>query len=318
MNRFGSSLVVVALGLGSLVGTSGCELQKCETEDGEEAFCAKSLKRYVGTDVRPAALPYTSGMDLTVDGMYGDIHVVEGTSGEVSVVFEPFNYRAHDAEDQARDEMVNNLDTYFDDTGDAILVTTGRRDATTGLGAEIFVHLPPEFDGALVLMNDSDGSINPGDIDAGFVGAAWAVDVSTDSLGDCTIDSEGSVVSTRARCDGTIVATGISDDVDIASTGLNDEVSVVLRSVAGADAGGSIMSSDGDIDVAFPAGSDFSVQAQASDDASVAAASLDDACMAAVAAESSKSYTCGAGGPNFVVTAGTDGGSSSVRLSYEP
>jgi hypothetical protein len=318
MNRFGSSLVVVALGLGLLVGTSGCELQKCETDEGEEALCAKSLKRYVGSDVRPAALPYTSGMDLSVDGVYGDIHVVEGTSGEVSVVFEPFNYRAHDAEAQARDELENNLDLSVEDTGDAIVVTTGRHGATTGLGAEIFVHLPPEFDGALVLANESDGTINPGDIDAGFVGEAWAVDVSTNSLGDCNIDSEGSVVSTRAHCDGTIVALGISDDVDILSTGFKDDVSVVLRSVAGADAGGSITSSDGNIDVAFPSEADFTVQAQSSDDATVSASSFDLGCMADVAADSAKSYTCGAGGPNFVVTAGTDGGPSAVTLGYTP
>ena len=316
MNRFGSLLVVVALGLGSLVGTSGCELQKCETETGDQALCAKSLKRYVGSDVTPAALPYTSGMDLTVDGMYGDINVVEGTSGEVSVVFEPFNYRAHDAEEQARDEMENNLDLSFEDTGDAIVVTTGRHDATNGLGAEIFIHLPPEFDGALVLANDSDGPLNPGDIDAGYVGAAWSVDVSTNSLGHCNIDGEASVISTRAHCDGTIVATGVSDDVDIVSTGFKQNVNVVLRSVAGADAGGSITSSDGDISVSFPDGADFTVQAQASDDATVSASSLDVTCMAAVAAESSKSYTCGAGGPNFVVTAGTDGGPSAVTLSY--
>src|ERR1044072_1766962 len=105
MTRFGSTLVVVAFGVVSLVATSGCELQKCETEDGEEALCAKSLTRFEGNEVTPDPLPYTAGTNLTVHGNYGDIEVVEGTPGEVSVVFEPFNYRAHDAEDDARDEL---------------------------------------------------------------------------------------------------------------------------------------------------------------------------------------------------------------------
>ena len=316
MNRFCSSLTLVALGIGSLLGASGCELQSCETEEGQSAVCLKSLTRFGGAEITPEPLPYSAGMNVTVDGIYGDITVVEGTAGEVSVVFEPFNYRAHDAEDAARDELENNFDHSFEASGNGIVATTGRHDATNGLGSDVTIYLPPEFDGALVLQNDSNGPINPGDVDARFVGAATSVDVSTDSLGNCSVDGSASLVSTRAHCDGEIVVTGVSDAVEVASTGLSGAVRVTLSSVADANnAGGTITSEDGDIEVSFPSGADFSVQAAATEDASVSASSLDDACVADVAADSAKTYTCGAGGPNYVVTAGTHGvGPSAVTL----
>ncbi|HEX6276583.1 MAG TPA: DUF4097 family beta strand repeat-containing protein [Polyangiaceae bacterium] len=314
MRHFGSSLVLLAVGVGSLVGASGCELQECETEEGKSALCAKSLTRFVGEEERQT-LPYTAGTDLTVNGIYGEINLFAGTAGEVEVVFEPFNYRAHDAEDAARDELENNFDRSFELSSGALVVTTGRHDATNGLGSNIDVYLPPEFDGAIVVRNDSDGPVNPGKIDVEFVGAAWSVDVSTDDLGDCNIDGSDSVVSTRAHCDGAITVTGVSDEVDIASTGLSGDVAVVMTAIASAESGGSIMTEDGDIDLTFPADAEFSVQAQSTEDGRVSAASLDEACIGDVAAESAKSYTCGAGGPNFVVTAGTDGvGPSSVSL----
>jgi len=315
MNRFRPSLLLSLLGFASLFGTSGCELQKCETDEGESALCLKSLTRYVGTDITPEPLAYTTGMDLTVDGIYGDINVVEGTPGEVAVVIEPFNYRAHDAEDAARDEIENNFDYSFQPSGNAIAVTTGRHDSTNGLGAKITVWLPPEFDGSLELHNDSDGPVNPGDIDADFVGAAWAVDLFTDSLGDCSVSAEGTVVVTVAQCDGVVQALGVSNSLDIASTGLSGGAVVSLVSITGAEAGGSVVSDDGDIDVSFPSGANFSVQAQATAEGIVESDLPEPECVSAIAAENSKSFTCGTGGPSYTVTAGVDGvGESSVEL----
>ena len=314
MRYLGSSVVRLAVLFGALLGASGCELQECETEEGESALCAKSLTRFVGEEERET-LPYTNGTNLTVNGIYGEINLFAGTAGEVEVVFEPFNYRAHDAEDAARDELENNFDRSFELSSGTLVVTTGRHDATNGLGSNIDVYLPPEFDGAIVVRNDSDGPVNPGKIDVEYVGEAWSVDVSTDDLGDCNIDGADSVVSTRAHCDGAITVTGVSDEVDIASTGLSGDVAVVMTAIASAESGGSIMTEDGDIDLTFPAGAEFTVQAQSTEDGSVSASSLDEACIGDVAADSAKSYTCGEGGPNFVVTAGTDGvGPSSVTL----
>jgi hypothetical protein len=315
MKRLGLSLILVALG--SLVGAGGCELQSCENEEGESAVCLKSLTRFVGAEITPDPLPYAAGTDLTINGNYGNITVDEGSPGEVSVVIEPFNYRAHDAEEQARDEIENNFDYSFEDSGGAIVVTTGRHDATNGLGAAVTVYIPPEFDGAMVLRNQSDGAVNPGDINVDFVGGATSVDMSTDSLGDCGVYADGGVLSTTAHCDGTIVAQFVSDYVDIESTGLEGSIAVTLSSVAGQNAGGSITSEDGNIEVVFPPGGAFSVQAQSTEDAIVDGEALDDVCEASAAAETAKSYTCGAGGPNYVVTAGTDGvGPSGVTLYF--
>jgi hypothetical protein len=220
-------------------------------------------------------------------------------------------------EDAARDEIENNFDYSFEDDGEGIVATSDRHDSTNGLGADITLFLPPEFDGALVLRNDSDGPVNPGEIEAAFVGQASSVDVSTESLGDCSIDASGSVLFTRAHCDGAIVASGVSDEVDIASTGLSGDIDVTFAEISADSPGGNIESEDGDISVDFPNGASFTVQAESSEDGAVSAGPLDDACVGAAAADTAKSYTCGDGGPNYVVTAGTDStGPSSVGLDY--
>jgi hypothetical protein len=312
---------LVAVACTSLLSATGCEVQSCTNEEGERAYCLKSLKRYELEDgeIRPPALAYAAGTNVTVHGKYGDILVEEGTTGEVSIVLDPFTYRGYDEENAARDELENKFDYSFVDDGDALVATTGRHDSTNGLGLDIILYLPPEFDGALVLANDSDGPVNPGEIDAAFVGEATSVDVSTDALGDCHIDGAASVVFTRARCDGSIVVTGVSDEVDVVSSGLSGEIRVTLGSIGADSPGGRIESEDGDVTVDFPDGASFTVQAESSEDGAVNAASLDAACVGDEADETAKSYTCGDGGPNYVVKAGTDStGPSSVALSYDP
>jgi len=306
----------VLFGCVTLAGTAGCEVQKCETDDGKDATCLKSEKRYEGAAIEPDALPYTPGTDITVHGVYGKIRVVEGNAGEVGVTFEPFDYRAYDAEDAARDEIENKFDYVFEDTG-SILAASGRHDSTNGLGADITLHLPPEFDGALVLKNDSDGPLNPGDVRADYVASAISVDMSTDSLGDCTVTGAPSVLFTKARCDGTITVKNVVDQVDLVSKGLGGDIAVTLADVTADSPGGIVRSEDGDVNVTFPSGASFAVQAQSSTDGEVKAPTLDEACAGDAAAKTAKSYTCGDGGPTYVVTAGTDSvGPSSVTLKY--
>jgi len=80
--------------------------------------------------------------------------------------------------------------------------------------------------------------------------------------------------------------------------------------------GGNVTNEDGNITVDFPTGASFSVQAQASA-GSVEASPLDAVCAVAGTAKTAKSYTCGDGGPTYVVTAGTGSvGESSVSLKY--
>ncbi|HEV8550749.1 MAG TPA: hypothetical protein VGQ57_17005 [Polyangiaceae bacterium] len=313
-------LALSALAFGTLLAASGCEVQSCKDASGQDATCAKSLKRFELDDaIAPDALPYAAGTGVTVHGIYGDIHVKEGPSGQVGVKFELFDYRAYDAEDAARDELAHHFDYTFEASDSGILVTSGRHDSTNGLGADITLYLPPEFDAALVLRNDSKGPINPGDIDAESVGQATSVDLSTKSLGACEVHAGGSVLFTRAHCDGTITATGVADDLDVASTGLSGTVSVVLSGIGESASGGSVTSEDGDVHVIFPDAASFGVQAQSSKDGQVQAPTLDTGCAADAAAETAKSYTCADGGPLYVVTAGTDSvGPSSVSLQYQP
>ncbi|HEY3496302.1 MAG TPA: hypothetical protein VGK73_16495 [Polyangiaceae bacterium] len=317
MSLFARSLPLVT-GLAVLLGTTGCEVENCKGEDGEDAVCAKSLTRFNGEDIQPDSYAYVPGTSVTVDGNYGNIEVLEGHEGRVSVLFQPFNYRAYDEEDDARDEIENSLDTSFDqDDAGNVTVSTGRHDSSNGLGADITLYVPPEFDGALVLRNDSDGPVNPGNVDARFVGQAVSVEVSTDSLGDCSVDSSGSVIFTRAHCDGEIEVTNVSDELDLVSTGLSGSISVILREIHEGSPGGFIQSEDGDITLDFPGGAAFTVQAQATEDGAIDDGALGDACVADAASDTAKSYTCNDGGPNYVVNAGVDGvGPSSVELLF--
>ena len=95
------------------------------------------------------------------------------------------------------------------------------------------------------------------------------------------------------------------------------DIEVTFRDISADSPGGSIESEDGDVTVDFPNGASFTVQAESSEAGAVNAEPLDAACVGDAAADTAKSYTCGDGGPNYVVTAGTDStGPSSVELDY--
>ena len=313
--RFGWAVT----GMMALVGASGCEVKNCTTDDGKSGVCAASLTRFEADDIDLDPIAYDPGTDVTVHGNYGDIHVVAGTEGEVSVKLEPFNYRGHDEEDAARSELANNADYTFEANDSGIYIETERHDSHTGLGADITVYLPPEFDGKLSLVNSSDGPVNPGDIEAEFVGAASSLELSTKHLGDCTANGTPSVLYTRASCDGDVIVNDVSNGGSISAKGLEHGVRLILAELTDG-AGGSVSSEDGDITVRFPEGATFSVTGAATEDGKVNASMLEESCVADRAAPSSASFTCGetpSGDPHFTVTAGTDGvGPSNIYLSF--
>jgi hypothetical protein len=282
--------------------------------------CPDSLERFEGEKVKPEPLPYVLGMDVTIDGLYGSIQTVEGFDGEVSVVFSPFNYRMPDEELEAQEELESGLDYTFRSVGNAIEVATDRLDATDGLGADITVRLPPEFEGALVVRNRGDGAVYPGGIAATYVGLASSVDFVTDGRGDCFASSQGSVYSSRARCEGRIMLLGVSDELDVASTGLGGDVVVFLKSVAGQGAGGTITSEDGNIELGFPDGSSFSVQAELASSGLINAEFVEsDECVIEADSPKSKRLTCGESGPDYVATAGTrEAGRSDISIYRTP
>jgi len=318
MIRYGR-LFLAACGVMVALGASGCEVAACKNDDGKNAICATSLTRFEGDAIEPEALAYTPGTDVTVTGKYGDIRVVEGVAGEVRVKLEPFNYRAHDAEAAARKELSENLDYSFavDDLG--ISVETDRHDSKNGLGADITLYLPPEFDGKLQLGNQSDGPVNPGDIEAEFVAAASSLILATGSLGDCIVNGAPSVGYTRAHCDGEIVLTNVSNGGMISTTGLDGAIRLELAQITDGGGGGSISTEDGDITVKFPSDASFSVNAFAHEEGTVTGASLEEVCEYESRADDAKSYTCGdaVGGPHYSISAGDDGvGPSNVLLTF--
>lgn len=313
----------LALGTCGLIAAliaSGCEVQSCTTDEGKSGICLKSLTRFEGDAIEPEALAYTPGTDVTVNGKYGDIRVVEGAAGEVRVKLEPFNYRAHDAEAAARAEIADNLDYSFSETDLGISVETDRHDSTNGLGADITLYLPPEFDGKLELGNQSDGPVNPGDIEVEFVAAASSLIFATGSLGDCTVNGAPSVGYTRAHCDGEIVLTNVSNGGMISTTGLGGSIRLELAGITDGGGGGTITTEDGDITVKFPSEASFSVSAIAHEEGTVTAPSLEEVCAYEPGLEDSKSYTCGdavGGGPHYSIIAGSDGvGASNISLDF--
>jgi hypothetical protein len=299
-----------------LFAAAGCgDDESCS---GDE--CPPSLVRFDGEKVEPDPLPYVLGMEVTIDALYGSIETVEGFEGEVSVAFEPFVYRAADEEEEAREELENAFDYTFASEENAVEVTTDRRDTADGLGADITVSLPPEFDGALVVRSRGDGPVYPGAFLAPYVANATSVDVVAENGIDCFVNADGSVFSTRALCDGPILLRGVTDELDVASTGLDGGVIVFLSSVAGEIAGGTITSEDGNIELGFPDSSNFSVQAEIAGSGRINGQLIgSNACVIEAESTKSKLLTCGEGGPHYAATSGTrDAGRSDIWIYRGP
>ena len=131
------SLAVVAVGVG-LFGGVGCTVT------------AKSMTRFEGTpDSQDVA--WAPGMSLTIDGVNGDIDVVQNNSDVVTVTFEPFVMLAHDAEDsEVRDEIAK-LEKIYGGDANSITIGTKRNGGVSTLGANIIVAIPAGFDGPITI-----------------------------------------------------------------------------------------------------------------------------------------------------------------------
>jgi len=294
---------------GSLVvGASGCKVEGS----------ASTPVRYNASDIIEEEA--WGGGDVTVDGLYGNIEVVEGAADTVRVTFEPFHYWDPDEEEEARQMLADHLQTVVEPDGDGVHISTGRSGGgSNGIGADITVELPSNFAARLVVENRSNGPIDPGNVRVRFVGEATSVSVSTDSLGDCRIDGAPSVTQTTADCDGAVRISGVTDNVDITTTGLETAVSVDLTvaSVSAESGGGTINSEDGDVNLTFPATGDYSILALTNEGV-INEGSLPESCTVEAAEERSKTITCGAGGPQYHVNACRDGvGECIVNIQYQ-
>jgi len=154
------------------------------------------------------------------------------------------------------------------------------------------------------------------------VGQGIALDVRTGSdLGECKIQAAASVTNSEVHCGDLVELWDVSDRVNVStkdSNVIDDAISVRLAGVSAGSPGGTITSQDGTINLWLPFGQLFSVQAQSAADGLVNVNGTPAECSVAEAAATSKTLSCGTGGPNYVVTAGTDTlGDGDVNLHFE-
>jgi len=301
----------------ALLAASGCELAKCGGDAGNGAMCIKatSLVRYEGDALEPDAMPYTPGTDVSVHDVYGNIHVVEGEPGILRVKFEPFNYRAYDAESAAREEIVSSFESGFALTDTGFLAQTGRHDGSNGLGADVTLYLPPEFDARITAVSHGEGPVNPGDLNVEFAGHARYLTVQTNSLGDCTVHDAPSGEWTDARCDGDITITNVTGGATITGTGLGSIVTYAPIDLYD----GNISNQDGDIDMTFPEDGIFYVSAYTGSDGSIDAPMLEERCAGTNTSDTSKTFFCGGAdgtAPQYFLVASPKGGSGAISLRF--
>jgi hypothetical protein len=319
-----SLLGILSVGAFVIAGTAGCEAACTEDEETGGTRCeGKSLTYFTdpATEINKSAA-WSAGGTVAINGEFGKITVKSGAADTVGAHFVPFSYRAYDKKDAAmadlalvRGDVVAN--------GDGVDVT-GWVDGTHGsnTGAHITVTLPPNFDGALIVKNRGDGSVSSHkefDVTVDFVGQASLLDVRTNSkLGDCRISGSASVVKSEVHCGSFVRLHGVSDFVNVSTrfgAVIGDAIDVKLASISSAG-GGSLQSVDGSIVLSVPSGGVYSVQAVSSAGGTVQVNPAAD-CSVEAAAETSKTLSCGTGGPNYTVTAGTDSvGDSNVTLNF--
>jgi hypothetical protein len=330
MNPRFRSLALSALSLTVLLAASGCETSNCETEDGEDAVCAESLKKFtIAGAEETLEVDYEPGSgDLVVDNIKGTIHVDQGLdAGVISITFEPFTYRGHSKDAEAKDDIENKFSKSFEfvEADGAYIARTDRGEGSTDeLGAEITVNLPPEFDGALRIVNQGGGEVNPGNVIVNYTALSSTVHLENkSSVGDCDLDGSATVTTTTADCGGSIEIRGIADNVDVVSTGLETDLDILVEfaSISDDATGGSIKSDDGQVDVIFGNVAadelNFAVDASTGEGA-VTLFDLPDVCTAE-GEDASQSIVCGADGSAlYTIQAGLDGvGEAPLNLDFE-
>jgi hypothetical protein len=267
------------------VGTAGCEISDCpprgedsdETEETRDGECVvfKSLSKFTGDQV-VNSVAWTSGSNVAIDGVNGKITIIEGQSStQLSATVTPFVFRANDTEtEEARADMERlNVRIEADGAGNPVIQVTRASGSRTTLGGEIIVELPRGFDARLQVTQHN------GAIETRYLGIGT----------DLAIDSNNGRVQVRGAA-----VTG----VDI-QAGSGVEFAVGQLPSTGT---GRIIASSGDIELSLPASGTYSVMATARGD-SVDFGTLPAACTEEVAAENSKTLTCGGGGFNLTVDA---------------
>jgi hypothetical protein len=292
-------LGLLSVGAFVMAGTAGCQVE------------AKSMTRFSGPEFNSTdSEAWSSGGTVTIDGIFGKITVKQGAADVVKADFEPFSYDGYDEKERALQDMANSMKVDVLPDGNGVLVKTWNEGKhQSSLGAQVTVELPSNFDGTLIVNNRGRGDVatrGEFDVNVGFVGNATSLDVRTGAdIGDCKIQGASSVTKSEVHCGAFVQLHGVSDFVNVTTSFgavSNDAIDVELASVSAAG-GGALSSADGAIKLSMPAGAVYSVQAQTQDGA-VQVNGAPAECSVEEAAPSSKTLTCGSGGPNYVVGAG--------------
>jgi hypothetical protein len=129
-----------ALGLLAICA-SGCYIQ------------AETATRFEGAKSTQTGA-YVAGKSIRVESDNGQVKLVPGgSSTELSATFQPYSMRPDSEEQQAKDDMKNDLVLTVDDTGDPIVVGVSvKNGANGGLGADVNLALPAGFDGGIDLQ----------------------------------------------------------------------------------------------------------------------------------------------------------------------
>jgi len=252
--------------LACVLGLSfGCEANKCEGQDGQNAVCLKSLKRFDG-ETTTQSTDYTAGADLNVHSRNGNVEIIAG-SAEDSVVatFHPFVLRAYDtAESVVADDLTKLEASASTDTDGSVTVDVSRMSgAESTLGADVTVELPPSFAGALGVDQDN------GETRVRFVGAATTVSV-TSRNGSCDLDTGASDVSIHCE-----------------NGDLNARIDAATP-----QSGRGFVTDNGSITLTLPADGVFSVQAQALAGGRVNVEHMPAACSVNEASSAAKTLSC--------------------------
>lgn len=291
---------------GGVVSLLGMACSVTCIEDASGTRCsAKSLVRYDGAPSAPQAFERAPGSPLVVDVLYGNVELQRSASGKLEVQFFPFAYAGHDEKALADQQLAQNLRTAA--SGNA--VTVGREGGSNGLGANVVVRVPDQFDGPITIVNKGGGPINNFDVKVQAVGRATALAVTNQSsLGACFVQGAPTVRSTTVQCGAGVSVFDVSDEVNITNLdqrhdGPNPAIALRLAAVNAGSRGGRVSSASGSVAVTFPRAAGYVVNAKSPVKGTVHDGALPPTCQRQGAANQ-KTIACGAG-PTYEVVAGT-------------
>lgn len=211
----------------SAAATPGCALSI-----DDNSITAETLVRYEGSK-ESARVEYLPTQSVRIVSENGDVEVRIGDVSAVEVTFFPFTMRKKDENQIAVEEIENDLDLSAITDGDVVISTQRVSGGWGGLGADIQVVLPAEFDGGLRVEQDNGG------VEIDLDGAP--------SRGTTVVSDNGSIDVVGAR-----------GAIDVATD--NGHVFVDVDAWSSSD--GAISSGNGAIELAVPAGVDGTMTAQ--------------------------------------------------------